>query len=897
MDGGASEPRTAEVDAQSAHGGTAKLALPDRWRLLELLGSGGQATVWLAEDRTLGQRVALKVLHTDANERTRGRWLEEVRQGRRLSHPNLIRIFDLVETSDRPVAVMEYVPGGTLSDRVRDTGPQPVNDVIDWTRDVLEVLSYLHQQRIVHRDVKPSNLLLTEDGRIKLSDLGLVRSLDRGSDLTRTMEGIGTPRFMAPEQLRGEQPTPACDLYSLGVTLYQLLTGRLPFDGDSAYQIADGHLHDEPIPVRDHRPDCPRWLAAFVARLLEKDPRARYPSARATLMALESRRIGLTKRTLRRLAAGVVVIAAATVAVAWWQSSINPVPERIEIVDHTVVARDSNSRVVWSQKRDGRVPNLVVADLLGGPNDEVAVAWAPLGKDSTPFAEIVIDLFDPNGELLRSSDLSRIAEFAFPDQTEVWSLRLLDVGNFVGRGSELVWTVVNPRSYPSMVGVTGYRGSKEERLLTVANSGHFQNLTVADLDGDGRDEIIATAFNNPLGFQRTLITAGAVSRVTDEPCGRLYSPEINAFRMARSDQPTGCFSFTPLGSNVLIVDSPKVTDAGIELVIDGEPRRFDVWANPETSPLFGSGGKAREAFWNDLAARCARMRVAPTVEPAFAVDALRIDHPEMMSEWPVEVAATLLAARALASGGHRDNAIAVLRNGVDRFPDERDLQLRLGEQLLIAGVRTEGRRRIRESITIDSTGRAYTDLSHMLILDAAVNGDADAYDDTRRFLDNLSVSPEYETLGFLDMSWLFFQGEWTDPRLLEGDVGWVHLWVRFVRAWARFETDGDAGAAMAVADELSAYVETRSLADLLEARVRIAELDVVTASQLADGALRDLETKCRMSFEKCVWIPLAEWTIGAALSDAPGREVEGRAMLGQAAEHAPNTWLARGTRP
>ncbi|MCU0303984.1 MAG: serine/threonine protein kinase, partial [Thermoanaerobaculales bacterium] len=273
MDGARPDLRTAAVDAEAAHATSdAAVVLPERWRLVELLGSGGQATVWLAEDRVLGQQVALKILRAGADERTRARWLEEVRQGRRLAHPNLIRIHDVIEASDRPAAVMEFLPGGTLADRVRGAGAQPVEDVVRWAGEVLEVLGYLHEQRIVHRDVKPSNLLVAEDGRVKLSDLGLVRSLDRDSELTATMEGVGTPRFMAPEQLRGEPPTPACDLYSLGVALYQLLTGRLPFDGDSAFQIADGHLHAEPTPVREHRPECPRWLARFVERLLEKDP-------------------------------------------------------------------------------------------------------------------------------------------------------------------------------------------------------------------------------------------------------------------------------------------------------------------------------------------------------------------------------------------------------------------------------------------------------------------------------------------------------------------------------------------------------------------------------------------------------------------------------------------------
>ncbi len=872
----------------------AAVDLPERWRLLELLGSGGQATVWLAEDRVLGQRVALKILRAEADRRTQARWLEEVRQGRRLSHANLIRIFDVVEASDRPVAVMEYVGGGTLADRVRDTGGQPIDDVVSWTQDVLSVLGYLHEQRIVHRDVKPSNLLLTEDGRVKLSDLGLVRSLDRASDLTGTLEGVGTPRFMAPEQLRGEPPTPACDLYSLGVTLYQLLTGRLPFDGDSAFQIADGHLHADPKPVRELRPDCPRWFAAWIERLLEKDPRARFLSTDAATSALDRRRIGMTRRVLRRWAAAVVVLAVATAAIAWWQVSTETVLQRVEIDGSAVIGRDSRNRPLWSRERPGRVPEVVVADLTGGPDDEAAVTWSPRNKDAAPETRVIIDLFATDGELIRSSTLSGVAEHAFPDVAGAWAVRLLDVADLVGDGPELVWAVINPRSYPSVIGVTSFRAAKEQRLLTVANSGHFLNLTVTDLDGDGRDEIVAVAYNNPLGFQRSLIITGGSSRTTGEPCGKLYSPDINAFRLARSDQPTGCYSFTPLGSNVLIVDPPKVADGVIELVIDGETRRFDTWGNPEASPLFGAGGAAREAFWDDLAVRCARMRVAPVVEPPFTIDQLRPDHAEMMSEWPVEVAATLLAARALASGGHRDNAIAVLRDGVSRFPEERDLELRLGEQLLIAGARSEGRGWVQNSLTIDSTGRAHTDLTQMLILDAAVHGDPDAYDETRRFLENLTVSLEYETLGFLDMAWYFFRGQWTDPRLVDADVGWVHLWVRFIRGWAVFESNGDSEQAMATARKLASFVEARDLAGLLEARVRLAEHDPLTALQLADGVHENLATECRMSYEACVWLPLAEWVEGRALVEQ-GRAEEGHQLLASAAARAPNTWIAAST--
>jgi hypothetical protein len=626
--------------------------------------------------------------------------------------------------------------------------------------------------------------------------------------------------------------------------------------------------------------------------LLEKNPRARYRTSEAALRALDGRRIGMTRRALRRLAAAAALVVLSSSAVAWWRASVDRDIDRVEVVNNVVVARDSEGRQLWSLEKPGLVPEVAVADFAGGPELEVAVGWAPTGSMSSPDTAIDLELHAADGELLRSTDIAKVGTQMFQDQADAWSLRPFGVANLVGSGPELVWAVVDPRSYPSMVGVTSFRSTKDKKLLVLANSGHIQNMTVVDLDGDGLEEIVALAYNNPLGFQRTLIIAGGTSRTTGEPCGGLYSPDINAFRQARSDQVTGCLCFTPLGSNVFIVDPPTFRDGAIELIVDGVVRHFDTWGNPESSPLYGSGGKARESFWNDLAARCARMRLATAVDPPFTIDQLRETHPRVMAEGPAEVAAILLSAQALASGGHRENAVALLRDGVERFPDERDLHLRLGEQLLIAGERAEGRRWLQASITIASTGRAHTDLSHMLILDAARSGDDASYDETRRFLDNLTVSLEHETLGFLDMAWLFFRGRWTDPQLLAADVGWVHLWVRFLRGWALLESGGESEQVMVTIRELADFSESRNLAHLLEARVRLAEGDSSAALRLADGARKKLMTECRRSYQACVWLPLSEWLVGEALAAGGGRAAEAEAMLAQAAEHAPNTWIA-----
>ncbi len=892
MNEGASDHRTAPVDARAAHVAAA-VALPDRWRLLELLGSGGQATVWLAEDRTLGQKVALKILPADADERTRARWLEEVRQGRRLSHPNLIRIFDVVETSDRPVAVMEYVPGGTLSDRVVAEGALPVEAVIGWAREVLSVLGYLHDNRIVHRDVKPSNLLVGEDGIVKLSDLGLVRHLDRSSDLTRTLEGVGTPRFMAPEQLRGEAPTASCDLYSLGVTLYQLLTGRLPFEGDSAFQVADGHLHREPPPIRDLRPECPRWLARFVGRLLAKDPKARYPSAERALTALERRRAGISMRTARRLAAGLATMAVAAAGVMVVGNSGRGPIDRVEIEGDEVVARTADNRELWSVSREGEIPRAIVADFVGDAGAEVAVGWSAPATTAVSGSGVVFELRSGDGVLLRSADPEGLGESVFSGIAPRWGIQSMTVGNVFGEGADLVWAVANPRWYSSVIAVTSFRGATTRPRLVLANSGHAQHLAVTDLDGDGTDEILAIALNNPMGFQRVLITIGARSRLTGESCSvGMLSPDLHAFHQARTDVPRGCLSYTPLGPGVQVSDAPQAGPDGIEVVVDGKLRRFDVWGNPEGGLSFGSDGSLRAAFWADLARASSELRLSARVDPPFTMDALRSDHPEIFAERPSEIAAYLVAARALASGTHRRNAISLLRDGVARLPEDLDLRLRLGEQLLIDGQREEGRRWVAGSLNLGNSGRNHNDATQMLILDAGVNGDRQAYEETRRIVANLGASADIEEMGFIDLVWLFFQGRWGDPRLTDADIGWVFRWMEIVQAWASFESSLAAGPALEVAGRLRDAAEVEDLARLLEARVRLKAGEPVIASQLADAALQSLSIRCRMDYQSCAWVPLAEWVLGTSLSSIEGRQDEAMAVLERAAEHAPGTWIA-----
>lgn len=249
--------------------------LPDRWRPLAQLPTGHRTQVWTAEDRQLGERVVLKLFPPCADPMVRARALTEVRLGLLLHHPHLVQLYEVLEWQQHLIAVMEFVTGGDLARRVAFEGAQPAPVVAEWTAQALAVLAFLHDQQLIHRDVTPSNLLLDHEGRLKLADLGLAGRLDRLDDPVGGTAGVGTPGYMAPEHAAGADPTPAWDLYGLGVTLRQLLTGVSPIAERTPAALPE---------------DCPRWLHQFVEHLLARDLRDRWPTAVEALAVFEAQR-------------------------------------------------------------------------------------------------------------------------------------------------------------------------------------------------------------------------------------------------------------------------------------------------------------------------------------------------------------------------------------------------------------------------------------------------------------------------------------------------------------------------------------------------------------------------------------------------------------------------------
>ncbi|NLO27585.1 MAG: Stk1 family PASTA domain-containing Ser/Thr kinase [Actinobacteria bacterium] len=260
----------------------------DRYEVIRTLGSGGMADVYLANDRLLGRQVALKILSSRyaTDEQFVERFRREASSAAGLNHPNIVQIYDRGEAEGTYYIAMEYLEGRSLKEIIVKYAPLAQDLVLSIATQILEALRFAHRRDVIHRDIKPQNIIVDNEGRVKVTDFGIARA---GSVATMTEAGsiLGTAHYLSPEQAQGRPVEAASDLYSLGVVMYEMLTGRLPFDGDNPVSIAMQHAHEHPPSPRNVVPDLPDNLEAVILRSLGKRPIERYLTAQAMLDDLE----------------------------------------------------------------------------------------------------------------------------------------------------------------------------------------------------------------------------------------------------------------------------------------------------------------------------------------------------------------------------------------------------------------------------------------------------------------------------------------------------------------------------------------------------------------------------------------------------------------------------------
>ena len=524
------EPQTETVEPGTPDGIAGELApgtlVGDRYEVRGLLGRGGFATVYSAFDRELRREVALKILRADrGSPAALQRFRREVAVARDATNRHLVRVFDIHSSGPSPFITLELIKGGSLAQRL-EYGQLPIEEAVHITAQILEGLRALHALKIVHRDVKPGNVLITENGTVKLADFGLARYLEGQETRATQPESIlGTLLYLSPEQALGQEVDVRSDLYSAGIVLFEMLAGKLPYEGRSALGTLLGHVRKRSPNVRDWRPETPAWLAAVVQLLLAKRPQDRYPSAESVLADLRARTPAQWRRWLAAAACAVLALSGLALLTREKQKK-SEFSHLVELRSSGVGVIGRNGKVLWTAPK-AQLRSMVSARLDPGEAPRLAAILDPAGSPKAAHTLSILNSED--GRVLRRVLLPD-GGGSFPgfSNSFVPTLDAIDLDG--DGGDELVITYLQIPWWPCYVVV--YEPRVERTRIAFFASGHHRFAGAQDLDRDNHSELLFAGINNHMGWYTGIAAVRLVPPVND----------TSSIRIATAGSPDGSYS-------------------------------------------------------------------------------------------------------------------------------------------------------------------------------------------------------------------------------------------------------------------------------------------------------------------------------------------------------------------
>jgi beta-lactam-binding protein with PASTA domain/predicted Ser/Thr protein kinase len=562
-----------------------------RYRIIRRLGSGGMADVYCAEDTQLGREVALKLLYRRfaEDEEFVERFRREASSAAGLQHPNVVQVFDRGEWDGTYYIAMEFLTGRNLKQVVRDHGPLEPALAVDLTIQILKAARFAHRRGIVHRDIKPHNVIVDDEGRAKVTDFGIARA--GASDMTETGSIMGTAQYLSPEQAQGHPVDARADLYSIGIVLYELLTGAPPFDAESPVTIALKQVSEEPVPAMQRNPAVSPALDAVVMRALRKDPAARFQNADEFIAALESAMAGgyvetvavaedpvaaleeEDRRNLGRIAViALVVLALAALAIGAW---LLLTPDKVRVPD--VVGKRSGTASQLLQSRGFEVDVVPIqSDTVA--EDRVAGQRPEPGSEADEGSLVTINVSSGPGEapvplvggLPADEAADRLREAGFKSEQrrefsdDVRRGRVIETtppeGSTARKGSTVTLVVSRGKERAAVPDVVGRSRDEAERLLQDAG------FKTAVSEEESEDEDPGTVLRQEPAAGTQVAQGGTVDLVVAKAPEEVPVPGV-----IDSTEEDATQALEDAGFKVRTDDAPVQTPDEDGIVVDQDP--------------------------------------------------------------------------------------------------------------------------------------------------------------------------------------------------------------------------------------------------------------------------------------------------------------------------------------